>query len=47
VNIERVRGLKLNPDGEYEVVLNSGVQLRLSRSYRKQTQSRLGVRDVL
>jgi two-component system LytT family response regulator len=47
VNIERVRGMKLNPDGEYEVVLNSGVQLRLSRGYRKQTQSRLGVRDVL
>jgi two-component system, LytTR family, response regulator len=44
VNLERVRGLKLNADGEYEVLLESGACLRLSRRYRKQLQSRLGVR---
>jgi two-component system, LytTR family, response regulator len=46
VNLDRVRGLKLNEDGEYDVVLESGDHLRLSRSYRKQLQSRLGVREL-
>ena len=45
VNLERVQGLKLGPDGEYEVLLESGAKLPLSRRYRKQLQSRLGVRD--
>jgi two-component system LytT family response regulator len=45
VNLERVRGLKLGEDGEYEVVLESGIRLPLSRRYRRQLQSRLGVRD--
>jgi two-component system, LytTR family, response regulator len=44
VNLERVRGLKLGEDGEYEVVLESGGRLRLSQRYRKQLQARLGVR---
>ncbi len=45
VNLDRVRGLKLNADGEYEVWLDNGTRLRLSRRYRKQLQSRLwGVR---
>jgi two-component system, LytTR family, response regulator len=44
VNLDRVRGLKLNHDGEYEVVLDSGAKLPLSRRYREQLQSRLGVR---
>jgi two-component system LytT family response regulator len=45
VNFDRVRGLKLNEDGEYEVLLENGTRLRLSRSYRKQLQSRMGVRN--
>ena len=44
VNLNRVRGLKLNEDGEYTVVLESGTSLRLSRRYRKQLQARLGLR---
>jgi two-component system LytT family response regulator len=43
VKLDRVRNLKLNENGEYEVVLNDGTRLRLSRRYRKQLQSRLGV----
>jgi two-component system LytT family response regulator len=43
VNLDRVRGLKLNEDGEYEVLLDSGTKLRMSRRYRKELQSRLGV----
>lgn len=42
VNLERVRGLKLTPDGEYEVLLDTGTSVRLSRRYRKQLQERLG-----
>jgi two-component system LytT family response regulator len=41
VNLDRVRGLKLNQEGEYSVLLEGGVILRLSRRYRKQLQSRL------
>jgi two-component system LytT family response regulator len=43
VNVDRIKGLTLNEDGEYEVLLENGVRLRLSRRYRKQLQSRLGV----
>ena len=43
VNLDRVRGLKLNENGEYEVLLDNGIRLRLSRRYRKQLQSRLSV----
>ena len=46
VNIDRVRGLELNQDGEYDVMLHNGGKLRLSRRNRKQLQSRLGVRDA-
>jgi two-component system LytT family response regulator len=45
VNLDRVRGLKLNADGEYEVHLEDGTKLRLSRRYRQQLQSRLGLRS--
>jgi two-component system LytT family response regulator len=45
VNLKRVQGLKLSEDGEYEVVLEGGTRLPLSRRYRKQLQFRLGVRD--
>ncbi|MGA7907473.1 MAG: LytTR family DNA-binding domain-containing protein [Candidatus Sulfotelmatobacter sp.] len=43
VNLNRVRGLKLAEDGEYQVLLEDGTRLRLSRRYRKPLQSRLGV----
>jgi two-component system LytT family response regulator len=45
VNLDRVAGLKLSQDGEYDVLLEDGARLRLSRRYRKQLESRLGVRD--
>jgi two-component system LytT family response regulator len=45
VNMDRIRGLTLNEDGEYEVLLENKTRLRLSRSYRKQLQNRLGVRS--
>ena len=44
VNLNRVRGLKFSEDGEYEVLLEDGARLRLSRRYRKQLQARMGVR---
>src|ERR1700730_11938928 len=44
VNLERVQGLELSEDGEYDVRLDSGTRLRLSRRYRKQLQARLGFR---
>lgn len=47
VNLDRVRGLKPNQEGEYAVLLEGGVSLRLSRRYRKQLQSRLAERVLL
>jgi two-component system LytT family response regulator len=41
VKLDRVGGLKLNENGEYDVLLHNGTRLRLSRRYRKQLQSRL------
>ena len=41
VNLDRVRGLALQDNGEYEVVLDSAAHLRLSRRYRKRIQDRL------
>jgi len=43
VNLDRIRGLTLNEDGDYEVHLENETRLRLSRSYRKQLHSRMGV----
>jgi two-component system LytT family response regulator len=45
VNLDRICGLTLNEDGEYEVLLENKTKLRLSRSYRRQLQNRLGVRS--
>jgi two-component system LytT family response regulator len=45
VNLERVRGLKLSEDGEYEILLENGARVRLSRRYRKQLQERMGIRS--
>jgi two-component system, LytTR family, response regulator len=44
VKLDRVRGLKLNESGEYDVLLEDGTKLRLSRRYRKELQSRLSAR---
>ena len=41
VNLERVRALQLQDSGEYEVLLDSDVRLRLSRRYRKRFRERL------
>jgi two-component system, LytTR family, response regulator len=35
VNVERICGLELQDTGEYEVLLKSGIRLRLSRRFRK------------
>ena len=43
VKLENVQRLELNESGEYDVLLGSGVRLRLSRRYRKQLQSRLNI----
>ena len=45
VKLDRVRGLKLNESGEYDVLLENGTRLRLSRRYRKELQARLNIRD--
>ena len=47
VNLNRIGGLEVNKDGEYEVVLDNGTKLRLSRRYRKELQSRLGIRNSM
>jgi DNA-binding transcriptional regulator/RsmH inhibitor MraZ len=36
-----VRGLELQESGEYEVVLDSKIRLKLSRRFRKRVQDRL------
>ena len=41
VNLERVRALELREDGEYQVVLEAGQRLRMSRRYRKTILDRL------
>jgi len=41
VNLDRVRALKLNENGEYDVLLRDGKTLRLSRGYRKVLQLRM------
>jgi two-component system LytT family response regulator len=42
VNLERVLGLEMQESGEYEVVLDSKIRLKLSRRFRKGLQDRLG-----
>ncbi len=41
VNLERIRALGLNADGESEIVLKNGAKLPLSRRHRKDVQARL------
>jgi len=43
VNLERIRSMELKDDGEYQVVLETGARLRLSRRFRRRLQSRLGL----
>ena len=45
VNLDRVGCLEANQDGATEVVLTNGTRLRLSRRYRRQLQTWLGLRD--
>ncbi|HWF07655.1 MAG TPA: LytTR family DNA-binding domain-containing protein [Bryobacteraceae bacterium] len=46
VNIERVRELRTDSNGEYEVVLQDATALRLSRGYRHALQTLLGERNA-
>jgi len=46
VNLDRVRSLELNREGDYTVLLDSGIDLRLSRRYRKHLHSRFGIRNL-
>jgi two-component system, LytTR family, response regulator len=39
VNLTRVRALQLNSDGEYEILLDNGSALSISRRYRRLLQS--------
>jgi two-component system LytT family response regulator len=41
VNLERISGLELGDNGDYEVVLKSKARLRMSRRYRKRLQERI------
>ena len=41
VNLDRVRGLEMQESGEYEVVLDSEIRLKLSRRLRKRLLDRL------
>lgn len=43
VNLDRLRGLATDEEGEYQVELTCGTRLRLSRSYRSRVQERLGL----
>lgn len=42
VNLRRVRALEVDNAGEYQVLLESGKKLRLSRRFRKDLQARMG-----
>jgi two-component system LytT family response regulator len=41
VNLRRVRALKVDDAGDYEVILEGGQKLRLSRRFRKDLQARM------
>jgi two-component system, LytTR family, response regulator len=41
VNLDRVQGIEVQSDGDYRVVLNSKVRLRLSRRFRKPLEDRM------
>ena len=41
VQLDRIRALQVNASGEYDALLTDGTNVRLSRRYRKQLQSRM------
>lgn len=41
VNVSRVRALELGEDGDYEVILDGGARLKMSRRYRKNLLERM------
>ncbi len=43
INLDRLRGLTTDEEGECQVELTDGTRLRLSRGYRKLVQERLGL----
>ena len=45
VNLARVQRMEIGADGEYDVLLDRGTTLRMSRRYCKELQSRLGVQQ--
>jgi two-component system LytT family response regulator len=45
VNLERVRGLELNENGEHDALLDDGTRLRLSRSHRRRFKALLDERS--
>jgi two-component system, LytTR family, response regulator len=45
VNLDRIRGLEFDEDGGHNVILGDGSRLRLSRRYRGQIRTRLGLRS--
>lgn len=47
VNLDRVTGIRVTEDGGYDVLLHNGAKLRLSRSYRRQLEDRLGASGSL
>jgi two-component system, LytTR family, response regulator len=46
VNLERVRALATNADGDYDVLLEDRTSLPVSRRYRKRLQEQLAERSV-
>lgn len=44
VNLDRVRALRFEKEGEHEVLLENGIRLRLSRRHRQQFLSRMQAR---
>jgi two-component system, LytTR family, response regulator len=47
VNLDRVRSLKVSEEGEYEILLENGARVRISRRYRKQLQERMCLRSEM
>ena len=45
VNLERIRGLEANSEGEPDVVLENGKHLRFSRRYRKVLYEKMGMAE--
>ena len=46
VNLARVQKMEIGKDGEYDVRLDNGTTLRMSRRYSKELQARLGVHQA-